>query len=242
MKRGRFRTDEKPRIWPAIAAAIALHGIFLLLPLAGERQPGQDRRQAIEIELATVEKQAPATMIQAPEPEYELQVSESEPAPDTPPPPAEEPPEKLAASQPEETPASPVTAIAPFPVHERDFDRLSEVEKKVLTSTILARQYVTEESAAERLFGKSPVQDSSDIQKEFHYPLRKDLIEMLNQPLPDLPFEYTPGLVYFAYDPGLKGDLQRFWDVITPEFGWRTKYGTEVKCALILIIPGCVWK
>ena len=28
----------------------------------------------------------------------------------------------------------------------------------------------------------------------------------------------------------------------TPEFGWRTRYGTEVKCALILVIVGCAWK
>lgn len=119
---------------------------------------------------------------------------------------------------------------------------MSEAEKKVLTSTILARQYITEESAADRLFGKPLVKDSSDVQKEFHYPPRPNLREMLDQPLPDVPFAYTPGLVHFAYDPGAKGDLQRFWDVITPEFGWRTRYGTEVKCALILVIVGCAWK
>jgi len=242
MKRGHFRTGENPGIWLAIAVAIALHGIFLLLPVKGEKRPGQDRRQAIEIELAKIEPRAPAAVPQPSESETEWRERSSEPLPGTRPPPVENPPQKLAASQPEEAPEPPATAITPFPVNERDFDKLSEVEKKVLTSTILARQYITEESAAERLFGKYLVQDSSDFQKEFHYPLRKDLIEMLDQPLPNLPFEYTPGLVYFAYDPGLRGDLQRFWDVITPEFGWRTKYGTEVKCALILIIPGCVWK
>jgi hypothetical protein len=65
---------------------------------------------------------------------------------------------------------------------------------------------------------------------------------MLDQPLPDVPFAYTPDLVYFAYEPGVKGDLQRFWDIITPEFGWRTKYGTEVKCGLLLVIIACGWK
>ena len=65
---------------------------------------------------------------------------------------------------------------------------------------------------------------------------------MLDQPMPDLPFAYTRGLVKFAYDPGLKGDLQRFWDVITPEFGWRTKNGTEFRCIWVLIIGGCGWK
>jgi len=235
MKRGRHRTGDKPGIWLAIAVAVALHGMFLLLPVAGEKPPARDRLIPIEIELATNETQAP-------EPAPDLRIPASEPVPGVLPRPAEIAPEKLAASKPAEASEPQPTAIVPYPVRERDFDKLSGVEKAVLTSTILARQYITEESAADRLFGKNLLQDSSDIRKEFHYPLRQDLIEMLNQPLPDIPFEYTPGLIYFAYDPGLKGDLQRFWDVITPEFGWRTKYGTEVKCALILIIPGCVWK
>ena len=235
MKRGRFRTGEKPGIWLAIAVAITLHGVFLLLPVAQDERPVQDRQRAIEIELTKVATGAP-------EPQTELQAPISEPVPEAPPPPAEHPPEKLAASQPTEVREPPAVATTPYPVHERDFDKLSEVEKRVLTSTILARQYVTEESATDSLFGKPLAQDTSDVHKEFHFPLRKDLIDMLNQPLPDLPFEYTPGLVYFAYDPGWQGDLQRFWDVITPEFGWRTRYGTEVKCALVLVIVGCVWK
>jgi len=65
---------------------------------------------------------------------------------------------------------------------------------------------------------------------------------MLEQPLPDMPFAYTPGLVNFDYDPGVKGDLQRFWDVITPEFGWRTNNGTEFKCVWVLVIAACGWK
>jgi len=215
---------------------------MLLLPIAGQKQPGQDRQRAIEIELATNETRAPVVVSPALESATEKREPISESLPDNLPSPAENPPENLAASQPAETPEPQVTTIAPFRVNERDLDKLSEVEKNVLTSTILARQYITEESAVDRLFGKPLARETSDYQKEFHYPLRKDLIEMLDQPLPNLPFEYTPGLVYFAYEPGLKGELQRFWDVITPEFGWRTKYGTEVKCALILIIPGCVWK
>jgi len=242
MKRGRIKTGEKPGIWLAIALAIALHGTFLLLPVAGEKQPARDRQRAIEIELTTVEAKAPVGAAPAPEPEPDPWKPVSEPAAKASPPPAENPPDKFAASRPAGEPRPKAAAEPPYRVYERDFDKLSEVEKKTLTSTILARQYLTEESAVDRLFGKQLAQDISDIQKEFHFPLRKDLLEMLDQPLPDLPFEYTPGLVYFAYEPGWQGDLQRFWDVITPEFGWRTKYGTEVKCALILIIAGCVWK
>ena len=68
------------------------------------------------------------------------------------------------------------------------------------------------------------------------------MLTMLNRPMQDLPFEYTPGLVHFAYVPGVRGDLQRFWDVITPEFGWRTNNGTEVRCKLLLVVIGCGWK
>jgi hypothetical protein len=68
------------------------------------------------------------------------------------------------------------------------------------------------------------------------------MIAMLDQPMQKVPFAYTPGLVKFAYAPGVKGDLQRFWDVITPEFGWRTKNGTEFRCVWVLIIGGCGWK
>ena len=121
-------------------------------------------------------------------------------------------------------------------------DSMSEKEKSVLTSTILARQYISEESVVDQLFGKPLEQHSGEFQKEFHYPVRPDMLSMLDSPLPDVPFDYTPGLIYFAYEPGVKGDLQRFWDVITPEFGWRTKYGTEVRCVLVLVLIGCGWK
>ena len=82
----------------------------------------------------------------------------------------------------------------------------------------------------------------SDPHTTFQFPEQENMITMLNQPMPELPFAYKAGLVNFAYDPGIKGDLQRFWDVITPEFGWRTKHGTEVRCIWILVIGGCGWK
>jgi len=231
-KRGRYGRGDWAGIWLAISLALALHVIFLFIPIALKDQPVEGLERSFEIELALVKKRPPATLAPDPGPD----AGSLEPAVEPPPavPPAKNSPETLTASPPGVT--------APEPYFEHDFDRMGALEKEVLTSTILARQYITEESVVDRLFGKPLVHGSSDFQKDFHYPLRKDLIEMLNQPLPDLPFDYTAGLIYFAYDPGLKGELQRFWDVITPEFSWRTRYGTEVKCALIVIIPGCVWK
>lgn len=235
VKRGRYRHGERAGIWLAITLALALHVIFLFLPIVGKERPVEDLQRPLEIQLDMAEKRPPATVAPAHGPAAGLREPAVAKAPEAPPAATQNPPAEPAAPP-------PVAADTPGPVIELDSDRLGEVEIEMLTSTILARQYITEESAVDRLFGRPTAQDVSDYQKDFHYPLRKDLIEMLNQPLPDLPFDYTPGLIYFAYDPGLKGELQRFWDVITPEFGWRTRYGTEVKCALILIIPGCVWK
>ena len=241
-KQGQFRTGERAGIWLAFALAIVLHAVILLLPVLRQSPPGQNLQQPIEIELTTVPAQPSATVI--PKPIVETAAVKRVPEPASPalPKAPANPPEKHAAAEPASPlPEPPVAALAPR-VLQRNLDNMSELEKSMLTSTILARQFLTEESAADRLFGRSLVQDSSEFQKEFHYPLRPDLLEMLDQPLPDVPFAYTPGLVYFAYDPGVKGDLQRFWDVITPEFGWRTRYGTEVRCALILVIVGCAWK
>jgi len=125
---------------------------------------------------------------------------------------------------------------------EHDLEKMSEQAKRRMTNSILTRQFISEQSEADKLFGKPLVAYSSEPQKAFHYPVRQDMIAMLDQPMPEVPFAYTPGLINFAYDPGLKGDLQRFWDVITPEFGWRTKNGTEFKCIWVLIIGGCGWK
>lgn len=199
----------------------------------------QKHRASIELQLTTFSPQAPAPSAALPEPE----ILSPEPAPEIP-----TEPRKVALEKPTEAQAEPTTDEPPPAANlftrqwQRDLDDMSEPEKEQLTSTILARQFITEESAADQLFGKPVQQPGTELYKAFHYPLRPDLITMLDQPIPDVPFAYTPGLVYFAYEPGVKGDLQRFWDVITPEFGWRTKYGTEVRCVLVLVLVGCGWK
>ncbi len=119
---------------------------------------------------------------------------------------------------------------------------MTEAEQNLLSKTILTRQFISEKPVTEELFGRPYWPDSTEPQREFHFPVRPDLLAMLDQPMPELPFAYTPDLVRFAYDPGVRGDLQRFWDVITPEFGWRTRYGTEVKCIYVLVIVACGWK
>ena len=240
----RNRTGERAGIWLATLFALGLHAVFLLLPIARQLPPVESSQNTIELQLTTLPPSPafiPAALPEllppekSPEPE-EQSLDESVP----------EPPGaatlKQAEIQPETTDPAPESPLQLVRQHKRDLDKMDELERTRLMDTILARQYLSEESAVDQLFGKLPVQDGAEIRKEFHYPTRPNMLAMLDQPMPKVPFAYTPGLVNFAYDPGVKGDLQRFWDVITPEFGWRTKYGTEVKCIMVLVIIGCGWK
>jgi len=213
------RTGGRTGIWLALAVALALHTIFLFLPI--DRQVSDNGKTYSHIE---VQLRAPLPQEPAPQPIQEPEIAPPPPEPVT------ESMESIA-SKPAEITANPL-------VQEME----PVLERVPLTSTILARQFITEKSAVDQIFGRSLEKQDSDIQKEFHYPIRQNMLAMLDQPMPELPFAYTPGLVRFSYDPGVKGDLQRFWDVITPEFGWRTKNGTEFKCIWILVIGGCGWK
>ena len=119
---------------------------------------------------------------------------------------------------------------------------MTPVEKTRLAHTILSSQFITDESASDQLFGPASARYSIQPRTDFHYPEKANLVAMLDQPMQNLPFEYRPGLIHFAYAPGVKGDLQRFWDVITPEFGMITDHGTEIRCVWVLVIAACGWK
>jgi hypothetical protein len=236
-KKPETRTGKKAGIWLAFAFALGLHFILLFVPIASQIPVPENSRAPLELQLSTFSPQPETPLLPEPVPE-----PEPEPIPElTPGPPVvvleEQTGPVPVTTEPPATTTGPVARNLP-----PELDNMSEPEKRQLTNTILTRQFFTEESAADQLFGKPLVQNTTEIQQEFHYPLKENMMTMLDQHLPDVPFAYTPDLVYFAYDPGVKGDLQRFWDVITPEFGWRTKYGTEVRCVLLLVIIGCGWK
>ncbi|MDX2416539.1 MAG: hypothetical protein QNK19_03665 [Xanthomonadales bacterium] len=233
-----IRTGKKNGIWWTFLFALAMHALFLLAPITRQIPVGETFRASIELQLTTFTPPAIAPVIVEPPPEPPLPEPEPEFAP--------EPPSVVLEEQTRPVPAviesTPQTTILEKRNLRPDLETMSNIERRQLANTVLARQFFTEESALDQLFGKPLPQYNTEIQKEFHYPLRENMISMLDQPLPEVPFAYAPDLVYFAYEPGVKGDLQRFWDVITPEFGWRTKYGTEVRCVLVLVIIGCGWK
>jgi len=152
----------------------------------------------------------------------------------------EAPPPKPARILTKEPP--PVSVLAEtqtVPSNDRP-ENPADTDISQLSRTLLSRQFINEPSVTDEIFGPK-VEAAPAEAKEFHFPLQTNMITMLDKPIPNLPFEYTPDLVHFAYEPGVKGDMQRFWDKITPEFGWRTNYGTEVKCVWVLVIAACGW-
>ena len=234
------RTGKPISLWLAFLAALLLHIVILLLPVTKRLYPEEQDVALIEVQLSVPETPDRAPPVQ-PEP-VELSPPEPEPAAESPP----EIPQAVVEALDEVAPVEPqpplMTSTAPVPKIPPSLEQLNVAEQKLMSATILSRQYISEKSVTEELFGGQYWPDSTEPQREFHYPLRPDLLAMLDQPMPELPFAYTPGLVRFAYDPGVRGDLQRFWDVITPEFGWRTRYGTEVRCIYVLVIVACGWK
>lgn len=231
-----FRTGEKPGIWFALLIAFCLHLIFLFLPAKKSIPDAENQRTNVELQL--VKFTPPPEQQPLPDQPAEIIPAPTEPAVEQPFP---EPPESMATAQSEPEPPIPTPGPAPND-QTNDLENLSKAEKDRLTHSILARQFISEESATDKIFGKQVILQIDDPQKEFHIPVRQDMISMLDQPMPEVPFAYTPGLVRFAYDPGVKGNLQRFWDVITPEFGWRTKNGTKVECVWLLVIAACGWQ
>ncbi len=212
----------RPGIWLALLIALGLHALLLLLPLSGKNTDTRPVSAQIELQLTSFD---PPPVVE------DIFITEPDPPP--PPAPLVEAPVHIVA------PTPPARSLAPI---ERDPERMTMVERKRLTHTILSSQFITDESATDQLFGPAIARYSIETRKDFHYPEMANLLAMLDQPMQELPFEYTPGLVHFAYAPGVKGDLQRFWDVITPEFGMITDHGTEIRCVWVLVIAACGWK
>jgi hypothetical protein len=226
-----IRSGGKAGIWLALLVALGLHTVILFVPVSKPTPNVADGGSQIEVQLVDIFNQTP----DLPEP---VKLPDVLPEPVNP---VVEPLKRVVEA--------PVDTIAPMPIHETpaedktsNFEELTKTQKSQLANSILAAQFITEESVTDQLFGMQFNLEITDPQQDFHYPVRQSMVAMLDQPIPELPFAYSPGLVRFAYEPGVKGDLQRFWDVITPEFGWRTKNGTEFKCIWVLVIGGCGWK
>lgn len=248
LKSTQIRTGKRATIWLSILVALGLHLVFLYLPWPAQTSIPASSEARVELQIS---KRTPAPVIPAPVvqqekiplPELEAEpdtVTTAEPVPDV----KTETFEKIPENPPDAVvPERPLLTSQPFAPYVRtNFENMNEGQRRSLASSILTRQFIQEITVTEQLFGKPLTDAKPGHIAEFHYPARGNMMSMLDQSMPDLPFAYQEGLIHFAYDPGVKGDLQRFWDVITPEFGWRTKYGTEVRCIWVLVIAACGWK
>jgi hypothetical protein len=229
--------SEKPRtgngagIWLAIVIALGLHSVFLIIPLTTQTPLDNDKRTQVDIQFTHFVPPPPQITEQLQPAESLPEINETHAEPPTPP--------VVPITELEET-----IALDAQPINQQEnrSESLDTKQQEQITGRILAAPFIREESVTEQIFGKPINTQIADPQPDFHFPIRKDLIAMLDTPMPELPFAYTEGLIHFAYEPGVKGDMQRFWDVITPEFGWRTNNGTEFKCVWVLIIAACGWK
>jgi hypothetical protein len=222
--RGRDKTGSGTSFWLALAAALGLHAIFLLLPMTKQATTPETSHARIELQLTKYSPPEPAV----------------EPAPE-PPEPNTEAEGVVAKAMPHQTEAA-LPAPAQVAVPKEEIATRVEARRDRVTQSILAARFFRQEPEADKLFGRPLKLPDTATYNRFQQPVGENMMTLLDRPLPDLPFAYTPGVVKFAYDPGIRGDLQRFWDVITPEFGWRTDNGTEVRCIWVLVVVGCGWK
>ena len=219
------RIGANARIWLALVVTLVLHALLLLLPLNRQMPLDENGSKIIQVLLIGV---TPKNVSPEPVPAPSLA-------------------EEAIAVKHETPPIKTLMRSDPFTARltvkrqkpNRNPVQMSVEERNQRTHRILASPYITEESVTEQLFGNAPARAIPDW--DFHYPGKEDMISMLNTPLPDLPFDFTQGLIKFSYEPGVMGEMQRFFDVITPEFGWTTRYGTKVDCVWVLIIVACGW-
>ena len=226
-----IKTGSKAGIWLGLLVALGLHTVVLFVPVSRQSPAPAGTSPQIEVQLIKTIQPVPALPTPLQPPDIVPPVDEID----------EEPLKQIVETAVEKT-LPQAEQDTPKNETRSDYETLSKARKEQLASTILAAQFITEESITDQIFGKQFDLEIADPQTDFHYPVRQSMVAMLDQPMPEIPFTYTPGLVHFAYAPGVKGDLQRFWDVITPEFGWRTDNGTEIRCVWALVIVGCGWK
>lgn len=222
--RQQVHSRNKTSISLALACALGLHLLILLVPISRHSPPADNQPAMLELQLTTVPAPAPEPV----ETQDQIVVEETVPEEIIP-----DPAKVIAESISEPPPAEPA---------EVDLEPIIDQKRRRLSRSILSARLLPEESEADKIFGRPLEIPNQPNYAEFSRPIGQNMITMLEQPMPELPFAYTPGLVHFSYDPGVRGELQRFWDVITPEFGWRTDNGTEFKCIMVLVIFACGWK
>ncbi|MEM7704651.1 MAG: hypothetical protein AAF358_03810 [Pseudomonadota bacterium] len=228
----RWGRNPRPLRWFWLALLAHLAALWWLagLPLP---EPNVDEREAIRLELVPdrvepLPKLAPVPVTEAPsEPQQAVPALPTETSPDSPP--AEPAP---AATAP--TPTIPTVSLPPTEVPNVDeaspAPRAEDILKRM-------RRYRIEENP--RLTPADPKTPPAPL--ALGLADQTNLLTELDGPLPQLPFE--PGEMGLRfYSAGVKGDIARTFDRITPEFGFVTNFGLEVRCKYVLIVVSCGWR
>ncbi len=176
------------------------------------------RQQAVEplpSPFVSVRLSQPATEEPAPEP-----LPEPEP-PEPPPLEAVEPVELAELPAPEPEPPEPEPAVKP---QISAYRILSDLREKQNSDPLTSFDTGVQED-----------------RRDYYVRYQPSVEDVLNEPSLQLPFRDTRIYLVNSYDPGLMGDVQRFFDDVTVPFGFTTKNNTRVQCAWILVIAGCSW-
>lgn len=154
--------------------------------------------------------------------------------PETPEP---EPPLPITEPAPQIEPAEPV-ALAELPAAEPAPSAPPEAEKPRISAQRILSD-LRERQEKDPLSGFQPADDTPRPNYFVrHQPVLEDV---LNEPSLQLPFEDTRIYLVDSYDPGLLGDVEKFFDDVAVPFGFTTKNNTRVQCAWMLVVVGCGW-
>ncbi len=221
---------EKIRFAVALCIGLAVHALLLLIPLTAD--PDNPAGHTVTVTLDHTPPPRPVPQRRAP-PDTPLAALPAPPDPaDIPPVPDDTPPPVLAEAPvaPEPPPPArpmPVTPAAP------------STARPALSATRLMAEPLLEDGPTPlELFG--PSREAPAPTLAYTVPERRGLDEMLETPLPELPFT-DPELIDFMYAGDITGEAHRLFDKATPVFGWTSKTGFKIRCRFVLIAIGCGW-
>ncbi len=203
----------------ASLVSIGLHAALIVWLLAINWQQPAGTDHILEVQL--VQQQTPPPPVEPEPPDVEPPIPVE---PDEPESPVE--PTEVPAPQPDRAPApaQPTVVLSPTPV-----------PPTVTSTDILAQldKYNWDEDRPLITLETEPAEPLA-----LGHINQQDLLEMLDKPLPRLPFA-DPDTPFVFYSTGFKGEIEKLIDKITRRSSHTTRWGTKVECVYTLIGVFC---